>query len=63
MSKLENICLETINEIKKFLENRVEYTTINEYINKQEKKIQDCQNLSKNESAEYVDKLVTTLDE
>lgn len=61
MSKIENICIETINEIKKFLENETDYKIIREYIEKQEEQIQVCQILSKNESAEYIDKLVKTL--
>lgn len=62
MSKSEKTCMETINQVKKFLQkNEKQNKEVLEYIERKLTQIKVEQNIEKNKSAEYVDKLVDNL--
>ena len=62
MSKSEKTCMETINQVKKFLQkNEKQNKEVLEYIERKLTQIKAEQNIEKNKSAEYVDRLVNNL--
>ena len=62
MSKSEKTCMETINQVKKFLQkNEKQNKEVLEYIERKLTQIKVEQNIEKNKSAEYVEKLVNNL--
>ena len=62
MSKSEKTCMETINQVKKFLQkNKKQNKEVLEYIKRKLTQIKVEQNIEQNKSAEYVDKLVNNL--
>ena len=62
MSKSEKTCMETINQVKKFLQkNKKQNKEVLEYIERKLTPIKAEQNIEKNKSAEYVDRLVNNL--
>ena len=62
MSKSEKTCMETINQVKKFLQkNKKQNKEVLEYIERKLTQIKVEQNIEQNKSAEYVDKLVNNL--
>ena len=62
MSKSEKTCMETINQVKKFLQkNKKQNKEVLEYIERKLTQIKVEQNIEQNKSAEYIDKLVNNL--
>ena len=62
MSKSEKTCMETINQVKKFLQkNKKQNKEVLEYIERKLTQIKVEQNIEQNKSAEYVDRLVNNL--
>ena len=59
MEMFEKICIEMIKKCREYAEDE-NYTAMIEYLNKKEKQVERCRNLSKGE-AKYVDALVKSL--
>lgn len=63
MEIFEKICIEMIKKCREYAEDE-NYTTMIEYLNKKEKQVERCRNVSKDEAkdeAKYVDVLVKSL--
>lgn len=61
MIKFEDVCDDILKTTKKYIEKK-NYEGLKEYIERKEKYVEICRKKQKNETSEYIDKLVVSLD-